>query len=39
MNLSKLITKVREAFNHADQAAAERILQQINFMLNGRANR
>lgn len=38
MNLSHLITKAREAFNRADHVAAEKIIEQMNSMLNGRAN-
>lgn len=38
MKLSQLIAWAREALNKADHAAAERMLEEINMILNGRAN-
>lgn len=39
MTIKLLITKAREAFNRADNAAARKFIKEINYMLNGRANK
>lgn len=36
--ITKLIAWTREALNRGDHVAADRLLKQINELLNGRAN-